>query len=136
GLGEGRVLGREIARYLEEERLREPHVLPVTAGVVVRVSDALRACGAQQGGARAHARAGPQRPRRLRTVVHDLRAELVAHDDVAREVHDAGVAGAAAGLDESLRVAEGVKIRPADAAGEGADEDLARPWLWHGDIGD
>jgi hypothetical protein len=69
-------------------------------------------------------------------VVHDLRAELVAHDDVAREIHDAGVAGAAPGLDEPLGVAEGVKVRAADAAGEGADEHLARPRLGRGDVGD
>ena len=124
----------QFGGHLEEEGLGEPHVLPVAAGVVVRVPDALRTGGAQQGGARAHARADPQRPRRLWTVVHDLRAELVAHDDVAREVHDAGVAGAAPGLDEPLGVAEGVKIRAADAAGEGADEHLARPGHGVGDL--
>ena len=40
------------------------------------------------------------------------------------------------GLDEPLGVAEGVKIRAADAARQGADEHLARPRLGRGDVGD
>src|SRR5437763_1384314 len=77
---------------------------------------------AQQRRPGADARADRQRARGGRPVLDDLGAELVAHDDVASQVHHARVAGAPRGLDELVGVLQRVEVGAADAAGEGAHQ--------------
>ena len=69
-------------------------------------------------------------------MLDDLGAELVAHDDVAAQVHDERVAGPARGRDELLGELQRVQVGAADAAGQRADEHLARAGLGRRDVGD
>ncbi len=57
--------------------------------------------------------------RRLRTVVENLGAELVAHDDVAADVH---AHAARRVVDELLGVLQRVQVGAADSARERFDE--------------
>src|SRR6266851_3083823 len=126
--------GPQPVGHFQQERLAEPHVLGVATGVVVRVADALGSGGRHQHRARADARARLERAHRIRPVLDDLGAELVAHDDVAAQVHDARVAGPPRGRHELIGELERVQVRAADPAGQRADEHLARPRLGHRDI--
>jgi len=67
-------------------------------------------------------------------VLDDFRAELVAHDDVAVEVHGAA-AGTPGGFDELVRVPERVQVGTADPARQRAHEHLAGSRLRHRDVG-
>jgi hypothetical protein len=102
-LGQRGLLGREPVRDLEQQRLGEPHVLGVAARLVVRVADGLAPLGALKHRYRAHARAGRETPRRPRAVVDDLRADLVAHDDVAGKIGDPRPVGPPVVLEEPVQ---------------------------------
>jgi hypothetical protein len=130
-LRERGVIGRQVARHRKQHRFCQAHVLAVAARVVVRVADRLRSRVTHQDRPRADARADGQRTGRARPVIDDLGAELVAHHDVAREVHDARIAGAAGRRHEHVGVLERVQVGSTDPARERPHEHLARPRLGH-----
>jgi len=125
-LGQRRVLGRQTVRHLEREELREHHQLAVAAGVVVRVADRLDAARAGGERHRDDARAALERALRVRPEVEHLGAELVPHDHVARRVEGEWQARLTRRVNHLGRMPERVQVGAADAAGERADEDLAR----------
>ena len=61
----------------------------------------------------------------MRSVVDDLGAELVAHHDVAFEIHDERAARAPRPFDQFLGMLERVQVGAADSAGERLDQRLA-----------
>jgi hypothetical protein len=69
-------------------------------------------------------------------VLHDLGAELVAHDDVAAEVHHAHVAGPPGRLDEPVGVLQRVQVGAADPARQRAHQHLARARRRRRHVGD
>ena len=73
---------------------------------------------------------------RPRAVLDDLGAELVAHDDVAGQVHDAGVARPPRGRDELVGKPQRVQVGAADPAGQRANQHLAGARLGRRDVGD
>ena len=133
GLGQRGVLGREAVRHRQQEELREDHRLAVAAGIVVRVADGLDASRSDRERHRHDARPRGVHALRVRAEVDHLGAELVSHHHVARDVQREGHARLVRGLDHLVGVGERVKVRAADAAGEGADEHLAGARLGVGD---
>src|SRR5438128_2548101 len=83
----GAAVGGQPIGHREQQRFAEQHVLAIAAGVVVGVADALGSALAHERRPRADARADWQRTGGARPVLDNLRAELVAHHDVAPEVH-------------------------------------------------
>src|SRR5206468_2197056 len=82
----------------------------VAAGRVVRVADGPHPVGANEPRPRADARPPGKVAAGLGAVLDDRGAELVAHHDVAAQVHHEPTAGAAPGLDEVLGVLERVQV--------------------------
>jgi hypothetical protein len=71
------------------------------------------------------ARSGLEAPGRIRTVVHDLGAELVAHHHVASRIHHRRSPRFQGGLDHQITVLQRVQVRAADPARNRANEDLS-----------
>src|SRR5262249_27940247 len=85
---------------------------------------------------RADPRAGLQRFGGRGAMIDDLRTELVAHHDVACEIHHERPARPSRAVDELLGVLQRVKIGAANPAGERLDEYLSRAWLRNGEVRD
>ncbi|MGY2804582.1 hypothetical protein ACVIHF_001312 [Bradyrhizobium sp. USDA 4506] len=124
-LGERGVLGRKPVRHFEQQRLAEQHLLGIAAEIIVGIADALRALRRQQRRQRAHFRPGLQLARRVRAVVEDLAAELMAEHDVARQIHRRATGQELAQLHHAVGMLACVQIGTADAAGERFDQHLA-----------
>ena len=123
-LGQRGVLRRKPVRHFQQQRLAQEHRLRIAADIVVGIADARDALRGEQCRQRADMRAGLQLALGAGTIVDDLATELVAEDDVARQIHRL-----APGLDRHLHHALGVlsrvEVRAADAAGKRLDQHLA-----------
>src|SRR5258707_394352 len=121
------ALSRKAVRHFEQEKLGQPHQLAVAAGIIVRVAHRFDAGRSDQHRHRANAGTRLQMFLRLRSVVDHLGAELVAHYDIALEVHHERSTGFARTFNQPLGVLERVQIRAANPAGERFHQRLARP---------
>ena len=128
GLSEGRLVCRQAVGHLQDHGFSQQHSLREPAGQAVRVPKGLHAGLGQGHGNRNHPGSGPDRLLGSRPVVQHLGAELMPEDGVGRGIKPGGKAPARAGrrFHHVFHVVEGVQVGSADAAGEGADQDLSR----------
>jgi hypothetical protein len=120
------MLRRERLRHGKQQQFGEHHELAVPAGIVIGVADRLHAVGIEGERHRHDPLSGGQRALRLRSVVQDLGAELVPHDDVALGIQRERHARFTRRVDHLRRMLPRVKIGAADAARECTDEDFSR----------
>ena len=125
-LGQRRVLGRKPIGNRQQQAFRQAHVFGIAAGVVIRVADRLDAAAAQENRERANARTGFQRLLGAWSELDDLGAELMAHHDVAAQVHpERAAARALDRIDHLVGELQRMQIGAADSACEGFDQHFA-----------
>ena len=128
GLGERCGGGGQRIGNAQQPGLAQHHALAVAARELVRVADPRDAVADRHHRHRADAVAARELALAAGPEVENLGAELVAHHDVAGEVHHERE-----GVDlpgdarHGLAVLQRVEIRPADAAGQRLHQHLARP---------
>jgi hypothetical protein len=123
-LGQRRVLGRQAVGHFDQQRLAQNHALREAAGKLVGVADRPRTVGSGYHRDGTDARAGFQPAFRARAVVEQFGTELMAEDDVARQVHRPAASHAAGDIDHAMAMLAGVQVGTADATGQRSDNDL------------
>ncbi len=120
------MFGREAVGHRQQQALGQPHEFGIAARVVVRIADRLDATAAQQDGEGADTRARFESLLSAGSELDNLGAELMAHHDVATQIHAEGAAARAFdGVDHFVGELQSMKVGAADSTGQRLDENFA-----------